>query len=86
MKALFFVGFARYVTQEVKTVCIEFHGAKIVFSFQTLVIATIQAQKLSKFEREFLGETFAKMGFVFCDHGGILYGARNASRGRLSYL
>ena len=52
MKALFFVGFARYMTQEVKTVCIEFHGAKIVFSFQTLVIATIQAQKLSKFNKE----------------------------------
>lgn len=69
-----------------KTVCIEFHGAKIVFSSQTLVIATIWAQKLSKFEREFLGETFAKMGFVFCDHGGILCDACNASRGRLSHL
>jgi len=49
---LFFVGFARYMTQEVKTVCIEFHGAKIVFSSQTLVIATFQAQKLSKFDKE----------------------------------
>jgi hypothetical protein len=45
------MGFTRYVTQEVKTVCIEFHGAKIVFSFLTLAIATIQAQKLSKFDK-----------------------------------
>ena len=49
VEALIFVGFAGYMTQEVKTVCMKFHGAKIVFSSQTLAIATFQAQKLSKF-------------------------------------
>jgi hypothetical protein len=53
----------------VKTVWIEFHGAKIVFSSQTLAIATIWAQKLSNFEREISSETQATVVFYFLPIG-----------------